>query len=136
GRTAGLYEDLDRTCESVEKFAPGDGERWRRLYEDWREVQPAVIGALFTPFPPVMPAVRLLATLKGDLLRFARMGVVPVRRFSAERFRGEGGGWLLAGNALHADLTPDMAGSALFGMVLCGIGQSIGFPFPRGGAGR
>ncbi|MDQ2622571.1 MAG: NAD(P)/FAD-dependent oxidoreductase, partial [Actinomycetota bacterium] len=136
GRTVGLYEDLDRTCESVEKFAPGDGERWRRLYEDWHEVQPALIDALFAPFPPVRPAVRMLATLKTDLLRFARMGLVPVRRFSAERFQGEGGGWLLAGNALHADLTPDMAGSALFGMVLCGLGQSVGFPFPRGGSGR
>jgi phytoene dehydrogenase-like protein len=37
---------------------------------------------------------------------------------------------------LHADVTPDSAGSALYGWVLCGIGQSLGWPVPRGGAGR
>jgi phytoene dehydrogenase-like protein len=53
-----------------------------------------------------------------------------------ERFRGEGAAWLLAGNALHADLTPDSAGGGLFGWVLCGLGQQHGFPVPEGGSGR
>jgi phytoene dehydrogenase-like protein len=136
GRTAAIHEDIDGTCESLEKFAPGDGDRWREVYGEWAEVQPHIIDALFTPFPPVLPAGRLALSLRRDLLRFARLGLVPVRRFAEERFRGEGGGWLLGGNALHADLTPDMAGSTLFGLVLCGLGQTLGFPFPRGGAQR
>ena len=61
---------------------------------------------------------------------------MPVRRLAEERFRGEGGAWLLAGNALHADLTPESAGGGLFGWVLCGLGQQHGFPVPEGGAGR
>ena len=44
--------------------------------------------------------------------------------------------WLLAGNALHADFTPESAGSGLFGWVLCGLGQQHGFPTPEGGAGQ
>ena len=62
--------------------------------------------------------------------------LLPVRRLAEERFRGEGAAWLLAGNALHADLTPDSAGGGLFGWVLCGLGQEHGFPVPEGGAGR
>jgi phytoene dehydrogenase-like protein len=136
GRTAAIHEDLDATCESLERFAPGDGERWRTLYGEWSRVEQAMVDALFEPFPPVLPALRLAGALGKDLLRFARLGVVPVRRFAEERFEGEGGGWLMAGNALHADLTPDMAGSTLFGLVMSGLGQSFGFPFPRGGAGK
>lgn len=136
GRCALLSNDIDETCASLERFAPGDGDRWRELYAEWERAGGPFLDALFTPFPPVAPAARLAKALGGDLLRFARWGVVPVRRMADERFDGEGGGWLLAGNALHADLTPDMAGSALFGLVLCGLGQQLGFPFPRGGAGR
>lgn len=136
GRCALLSNDLDETCRSLERFAPGDGERWRELYGEWERAGGPFLDVLFAPFPPVAPAARLARALGSDLLRFARWGVVPVRRAAQERFDGEGGGWLLAGNALHADLTPDMAGSALFGLVLCGLGQQLGFPFPRGGAGR
>jgi phytoene dehydrogenase-like protein len=136
GRSAMLSNDVEETCASLERFAPGDGEAWRRLYGEWERVGGPFLDALFTPFPPVGPATRLAGALGRDLLRFLRLAVMPVRRMAQERFGGEGGGWLLAGNALHADLTPDQAGSALFGLVLCGLGQQYGFPFPVGGAGR
>jgi phytoene dehydrogenase-like protein len=135
GRSAALWSRPEDTRLSLDRLSPGDGVCWRNLYADWQRVEDPMVDALFTPFPPVLPAVRLAGSVGRDLLRFMRAGVMPVRRFAEERFHGEGGGWLLAGNALHADLTPDMAGSALFGMVLTGLGQSVGFPFPRGGAG-
>jgi phytoene dehydrogenase-like protein len=136
GRSALLSNDIEETCASLEGFAPGDGEAWRELYGEWERAGGPFIDALFTPFPPVGPAARLATALGRDLLRFLRLAVMPVRRLGEERFRGDGGRWLLSGNALHADLTPDMAGSALFGLVLCGLGQQYGFPFPVGGAGR
>ena len=46
-----------------------------------------------------------------------------------------GGAWLLGGNALHADLTPESAGGGLFGWVLCGLGQQYGFPERRAARG-
>jgi phytoene dehydrogenase-like protein len=69
-------------------------------------------------------------------MRFLRFALLPVRRLAEERFGGEGAAWLLAGNALHADLTPEANGSGLFGWVLCGLGQQHGFPTPEGGAGQ
>lgn len=70
------------------------------------------------------------------LARFARFGMLPVARLGAEAFGGDGGPRLLAGNALHADLAPEAPGGALFGWVLCGLGQQVGFPVAEGGSGN
>ena len=133
-----LHRDVERTAASVASFAPEDADAWRRISEAWAQVQPAFISSLMSPFPPVRPALRLLRALGGvkDILDFARLGVMPIRRHAEEEFRGDGAARLLAGNALHADVTPDSAGSALFGWVLVGIGQSLGWPVARGGAQR
>jgi phytoene dehydrogenase-like protein len=137
GPTAVLSTDLDETAAALDEFAPGDGDVWRRLYELWLRVEGPFMQAFTTPFPPVIGAVRLAGRLRARrMLEFARTGLVPLRRFTEENFRGEGGSLLMAGNALHADLTPDSAGGALFGWILCGLGQHIGFPIPEGGANR
>ena len=78
--------------------------------------------------PSALPRSRI-----GQL---ARLAVLPVRRLAEECFAGEGGGLLLAGNALHADLIPDGAGSGLFGWILTCLAQAVGFPVAVGGAGR
>ena len=69
-------------------------------------------------------------------LRFARFAVLPLRRFGTEEFRGGGAPALMAGNVLHTDLSPESAGSAIFGWLLAMLGQEVGFPVPEGGAGR
>ncbi len=56
----------------------------------------------------------------------------PPRR---REFSGEAGRLLLAGNALHADLAPEAAGSGGFGWLMTMLGQTYGFPVPVGGAG-
>jgi phytoene dehydrogenase-like protein len=61
---------------------------------------------------------------------------MPVRRLAEERFDGAGGGLLLAGSALHADVTPDSVLSGLLGWLLTGIAQQHGWPVPVGGAGE
>ncbi|HEX2049412.1 MAG TPA: NAD(P)/FAD-dependent oxidoreductase [Actinomycetota bacterium] len=137
GRCAVLSQDLDVTAASLDAFAPGDGDAWRRLYELWGRVGPGVLDALLRPFPPVRGAARIAAALDvSELVRFARFAVLPLRRLAEETFAGEGGGVLLGGNALHADLTPESALSGFLGWLLCCLGQQYGYPTPEGGAGR
>jgi phytoene dehydrogenase-like protein len=138
GRCAIVSTDLDETAASLEAFAPGDGDAWRELYGLWRRIGGALVDGLLTPFPPVRAGARMARALGSpqELVRFARFGILPVRRLAEETFDGEGGGWLLAGNALHADLTPESSGGGLFGWLLCGLGQQVGFPVPEGGAGK
>ncbi|MEX2291400.1 MAG: NAD(P)/FAD-dependent oxidoreductase [Mycobacteriales bacterium] len=137
GRAALLSRDLATTAASVEAFGAGDGQAWRTGYAEWERLSPSLLDALFTPFPPVRAGARLLRELgPGDALRFARFGMLSVRRHGAEQFAGQGASLLLAGNALHTDLAPSSAGSAVFGWLLAMLGQSVGFPVPEGGAGR
>jgi phytoene dehydrogenase-like protein len=131
-----LSRDLDETAASLDTFAAGDGDAWRRLYALWRRVSPAGLDMLVTPVPPILPALRLLATLRpAGALETARLALLPARRLGEEHFAGEGGRRLVAGNALHADLTPESALGGLFGFVLSALGQDVGFPVPAGGAG-
>ena len=137
GRCATLSRDLEATSQSLSDFDSRDGDAWRKLVAEWEVVREPLLQALFTPFPPVTPIAKLLRVLQvGGTLRLARLAALPVRRLADERFHGAGAGMLLAGNALHADLSPDSAGSALYGWLLTMLGQSYGFPVPVGGAGR
>jgi phytoene dehydrogenase-like protein len=137
GRCALLSMDLEETCASLDSFAPGDGDAWRRLFDLWRRAGPHLVGALLTPLPPLRPAAGMLAALgPRGLADFARFSLLPARRMAEEEFEGEGAGWLIAGNALHADLTPDSSGGGMFGWLLCGLGQQHGYPVPEGGAGE
>ena len=137
GRCALISHDLDESAASLEQFAPGDGDGWRSLYRLWERVRGGALGAFFSPFPPVRPVLSLLRTLDyEELLRFVRFSVLPVRRMGEETFKGAGGPRLLAGNALHADVSPEAPLSGVFGWVLCSLAQQHGFPAVEGGAGN
>ena len=137
GRAAVLSRDLARTAASVEQFGAGDGEAWRAQHAAWQRLERSLLPALFTPFPPVRPGLRLARELgAADALRFARFLLLSAKRHAEEEFTGEGAAMLLAGNALHTDLSPTSPGSAVFGWLLAGLGQTVGFPVPEGGAQR
>jgi len=142
GECAVLSTDPEETAASlaVDGTAGGaaDAAAWLALFDQWRKLRGPLVDTLLTaPFPPVRAGARLARTLGvADGLRFARFATLPVRRFAEEEFTGAGAGLLLAGNAMHTDLGPDAAGSAVFGWLLAMLGQDVGFPVPRGGSGR
>lgn len=136
GRCAVLDRDRAVTAAGLEGFAPGDGQSWLDLCHIWDRLGADVLNALFSPFPPVRSTVVLAARLRGvGGLRLARSLILPVRRLGEEEFAGDGGRLLLAGNALHADLAPEAAGSGGYGWLMSMLGQFFGFPVPVGGAG-
>ncbi|MDQ4070449.1 MAG: NAD(P)/FAD-dependent oxidoreductase, partial [Actinomycetota bacterium] len=139
GRCVALSTDVDETAESLDSYAPGDGDGWRRLYRRWEELSGPLFDALLGPFPPVRAGARLAAAIgPSEWVRFARFALLPVRRMADEELPGggEGGRLLLAGNAAHTDIGPDSAGSGLYGWILACAGQQHGFPVPEGGAGK
>ncbi|MFD6888121.1 phytoene desaturase family protein [Streptomyces sp. NPDC059957] len=135
-RCAVLERRVQDTCAGLARFAPSDGESWQDMYRTWSRIGPDLVQALFTPFPPVRSGLRVAVKLRASGgLRLARQLALPVRRLGEEEFAGEGGRLLLAGNALHADLAPEAAGSGGFGWMMSMLAQSHGFPVPVGGAG-
>ncbi|MET9653271.1 NAD(P)/FAD-dependent oxidoreductase [Streptomyces sp. NPDC006460] len=136
GRCAVLERRVHDTSAGLAAFAANDANAWQDMYDEWCRVGPDLVRTLFTPFPPVRAGLCLARTLRASGgLRLARDLSLPVRRLGEERFEGEGGRLLLAGNALHADLAPEAAGSGGFGWLMSMLGQSHGFPVPVGGAG-
>ena len=137
GTCAVLARDAEQTAASLEPFAPGDGSAWLRLSRWWDRIGPPFVEALFRPFPPIRAGGRLLAALGSPsaTLRFARFAFDSVQHHATTQFRGAGAQRLLAGNAMHADVHPGSAGGALFAWMLCGLGQQVGWPCARGGAG-
>ena len=136
GHCAVIGADVATTAESLEAYAPGDGEAWSRLLSPWDRCGSQIVEALMSPFPPVRAGLSLAGRLRRrGLLDMARLAVLPARRLAEEHFAGEGGALLIAGNALHTDISPDNAGSGIFGWLLCSLAQHVGFPVPEGGAG-
>jgi phytoene dehydrogenase-like protein len=137
GRCPLISLDIDESAASLDEFAPGDGDGWRSLYELWERVRAGALGAFFSPFPPLRSVLRLTRAMEArELVRFARFSVLPVRRMGDEYFAGDGGPRLLAGNALHADVSPEAPLSGVFGWVLCSLAQQHGFPTVQGGVGN
>jgi phytoene dehydrogenase-like protein len=137
GRSVVLSRDVNRTARSVSEFAARDGAAWRRMYEQWMHLRDPFLDALFRPFPPIRAGARLLRrTGTAEALRLARLVTLSARTLTDEWFAGEGARMLLAGNAMHADVGVDNAGSGVFGWLLAMLGQDVGFPVPEGGAGQ
>lgn len=137
GSAALLCSRAEDTAAGLDAESPGDGDAWLELVQGWDRIRDPLLDALFTPFPPVASGARMVRRLgAADTLDFARLAITPARRLGQERFRGQGGGLLLTGNALHSDVAPDAAGSGMFGWLLCMLGQDVGFPVPEGGAGE
>jgi len=135
---AELYRDPARTADALRLEGGGSGAAdalaWLRLDDQWRRFGDELLAALLSPFPPVQAATRLGWAARNDLWDLVRMMVLPVRTMGSELFSGQMAPLLLAGNALHADVSPEASPSAFLGWLLVGLAQSVGFPVPVGGA--
>lgn len=137
GSCPAISLELSETMDSFEECARGDGQGWGDLYRLWGRVRKGALGAFFAPFPPARAVAELVRVLgPRELLRFARFSLLPVRRLGEETFSSDAPTRLLAGNALHADVTPETALSGAFGWIMCSLAQDHGFPVPAGGSGQ
>ncbi len=137
GSWAVLHRDREMTAAGLDVHHRGDGDAWLELCSQWDRVGSHLIGALLTPFPPVRHTAGLLAALRHvGGLGFVKTMLTPAGELTRSRFGGEAARVLIAGNSAHADIPLDAPGSALIGLLLAMLGQSVGFPVPRGGAGE
>jgi phytoene dehydrogenase-like protein len=136
GQWAVLHASAEDTAAALERDHPGDGAAWLELCGTWRRLHPHIVGALVTPFPPVRHGLGALVRLSPRSgLELVRTLLAPVRSLAEDAFGGRAGRMLLGGNAAHADIPVDAAGSGFIGWLLAMLGQHVGFPVPVGGAG-
>jgi phytoene dehydrogenase-like protein len=136
GRAVALHRDLAATAASLEECSPGAGAAWERLVGRLWPQRENLMRAALSPFPPLRPASALALGLRVDAVRLARQLLGPVARLGRELFGDDDAAAWLAGSAAHSDLSPRAPGSGALGLVLNLLGHVVGWPYPRGGAGR
>jgi phytoene dehydrogenase-like protein len=136
GEWAVLHRDREVTARLMDAQHPGDGEAWLDTCAEWDRIGGSLVGALLSPFPPVRSGLSALARLRSvGGMEFVRSLLMPVADLGRHRFGGFAPRILLAGNAGHADIPLNASGSGLMGLLMTMLGQTVGFPVPRGGAG-
>ncbi len=137
GRWALLHRDPARTAASLDALHPGDGQGWLDLVATWNVIGEPLLESLLSPFPPLKGGARLAAAMpRAGGLSVVRLLIESARSLAERHLSGEAAKLLIVGNAGHADLSPDAAGSGIFGLLLAMMGQRVGFPAPTGGAGK
>ena len=137
GRAAALFRDAERTAQTLDALAPGDGEAWLRFSEPYRRNFASLRATMLSGFPPVRGPVRLAARLGARrALEFVRLVLMPAHALGHELFSaGSSRAWLY-GAAMHGDVPPHGAGSAVAATYLNVLGHVVGWPSPEGGSNR
>jgi phytoene dehydrogenase-like protein len=137
GRAAVLYRDMERTVASLDAVGPGDGQAWADFATPFLDAWGAVRATMLAGFPPVGGALKLLGSAGPlDSLKFARL--LPESSVGLGRRLFDSGAarvWLY-GAAMHGDTPPQKPGGAIAAAYLNWLGHAVGWPSPRGGAGR
>ncbi len=124
-----LHRSLDETAAGLGTDGSSDGRAWRRLFgplvRDWPKLEREVLCPLLHwPRHPIA------------LARFGLSAIRSAQGLARSRFDDEPARALFAGLAAHSLLALDRAATASFGLVLGILAHRVGWPFPRGGAGR
>ena len=135
GTCPALAATPEETAALLDRWSPGDGERWDALMRWWEAYGPPIVQSFLGPWPPVKGPVRLLARARSELLELARFLLLPARTMGEELFSGLASARLLVGCTAHSDLGPDQTLSGFPGLLLLLVGQQHGWPAPVGGSG-
>ena len=137
GRAGVLYRDLDETARSLDALRAGDGRSWAELARPFLDAFDSVRATMLSGFPPVGGPARL--TIQAGPLRtlgFARLLTSSTVAFARRLFEDQASRAWLYGAAMHGDTPPQKAGGAVAAFYLNLLGHAVGWPSPRGGAGR
>ncbi len=136
GRAAVLARDPEETAASLDALHPGDGAAWLEFVRPYLKHWGAWRDVMLAPFPPVRGAVRTLAAHRlAGTLDWTKLVIMPAAALADRLFAHEGSKAWLFGSAMHGDVPPHGAGSAIAAAHLNVMGHCVGWPSPEGGAG-
>jgi phytoene dehydrogenase-like protein len=136
GEAVALHQDLDATCASLDAQHPGDGDAWRAFATPYLRHFGAFRSTMLSGFPPVAGPARLAAGLRlQGTLDFVALLLASADTLAGRLFGGDAARAWLYGSAMHGDVPPRSAGSAISGTYLQLLGHAVGWPSPAGGAG-
>jgi phytoene dehydrogenase-like protein len=119
---------LRRSIGETAHALGADANAYRRLMTPFVGKWDALTGDLLGPLK--VPRHPLLVG------RFGLLGVLPARQLAALCFSGEPARALFAGLAAHSMLPLEKPLTSAIALMLQAAAHAVGWPFPRGGAGR
>ena len=124
------------TAEQTAAGLGPDGDAWVELTAWWARVGEPLFAAVLGPVGAPAPLLRAARRLSGarEALQVMRTLLEPVEAFATQRFSTDAARLLFAGNATHADVGIDAAGSTPPAILLAMAAQTRGMPVPIGGA--
>jgi phytoene dehydrogenase-like protein len=140
GGSAFLLRTADENAAELDRHAPGDGDAWRRMLDEFFPNADLAFGILGTELwskDGVGLGLKGLRRLgRRGLARFAGELLVSSRDWLTETFASERAHGLLAPWVLHTGIGPDAAASGYMTKVIAVAVQEGGMPIPRGGGAR
>ncbi|MCB1255462.1 MAG: NAD(P)/FAD-dependent oxidoreductase [Microthrixaceae bacterium] len=129
-----VFMDPELTASELSHASVEDTAAWLVMSRQWNRIGGHVIDSLLSPFPPIRKLLHTAWVGRRDIVDLMKLPMQSVESFAAARFTGQDPALLLTGSALHADVSPAEAPSALIGWMLVSLAQTVGFPVPVGGA--
>ena len=129
GSALPLHRDVVETAAAV-------GESWRSLVESLWPVRWSLVELGLGRLPPVRALGRVVRGLGKEAFSVAPMAMASSAALGRSLFGSDRAAGWLAGSGAHADVSPFVPGSGAFSLGLNFLGHVVGWPFPRGGAGR
>ena len=124
GAAAMLERSLLATAAGLGRDGPAYLRLMRPVVRDWERILPVILGPLRFPRHPFAAA------------RFGARAIWPARSLASAVFRTPGARALFGGLSAHGCLPLEQPPTAAIALALAALGHRVGWPFPRGGAGR
>ena len=137
GTAAVLCARVGETAASLDAAAPGDGRPGRSSCSRISTTSAHGATRCSAASRPCAGATRLAASLgPAAALEWVRLLLMPAQALAAQLFSAAGARAWLYGAAMHGDVPPHGAGSAIAAAHLNVMGHAVGWPSPEGGAAR
>ncbi|WCB95432.1 4,4'-diapophytoene desaturase (4,4'-diapolycopene-forming) [Baekduia alba] len=132
-----LYRSMDETVASLDAVHAGDGAAWAGFATPYLKAWDALRATMLSGFPPIEgPAKLLVQAGPIGTLKFTRLLAESSVGLGRRTFESGGARAWLYGSAMHGDTPPNKPGGAIAAAYLNLLGHAVGWPSPRGGAGR
>ncbi|MGI0079855.1 MAG: phytoene desaturase family protein [Nitrososphaerales archaeon] len=134
GRLVSVWQNLEKTCDSIAQFSKKDAQSWRKLHEMYLAGKQNTRRLLFNAPPPYGAlATELEKSAQG--MEIFRSLLISVRTWCNEWFETDEIKTLFGSWAMHAGFSLDDSNGADFVFLITSMCQDSGNGIVKGGSG-
>lgn len=128
-----VYKDVDKTCDTIAAYSRADARRYKEIYEEFAEIEDAVVKGMFSPPSPPSYMYQMLENSPEGLKRL-RDYQLSSRQFTLENFENPHVQAFILGWAMAPQTLPDQLGTAQGFYIMIPSIHYYGQAIPEGGS--